>query len=918
MRGDLIALDLETTGLDVQQDSIIEIGAVRLRDGQVIAEYTSLVDPGFAIPAETTRITGIDQEDLRGAPTLKIVLPQISEFIGSSPVIAHSAALDVGFMQRFGVLKGNPVIDTLELASVLLPRVPRYNLSALTKFFQIELENAHRALEDARATALLYWQLWHKALALPFAVLDEIVTLARPFDWEARLVFEQALAQRETERATAAPLSLDVFAPYQDEPAAPPAEHTTRLDVDAVTGLLDAGGALSRILPGYEHRPQQLVVTRAVTEAFNESRHLLVEAGTGTGKSLGYLLPAMQWAAATGQRVVISTNTTQLQEQLLHQDVPRIASLLAQPVRVRLMKGRDHYLCPRRLEAVRRRRPSHLDEMRTVAKLLVWLLDSQTGDRGEINLRFGENFAWSRLSARDEGCTLHRCAGAMQGACPFYKARRQAEAAEVLIVNHALLIADATGDNRVLPEYRHLIVDEAHQLEEAITGSLSTRIDQTTLLRRLAEPGSVTGGILGDLLASARRTVPEKHLLRLESFIADMGEALRAMQARARAFFARVNDLLKDAGQDEHLHRLDAKLRQHASFVAVQGAWRALAEYFDTLADAMQQLIGALERLEKHAIPAYDDHLNSLTATARYLREMHAHLNAFILQPDPNTIYWLNAADNPEYTSLQSAPLHIGPLMEQHLWQNKDAVILTSATLQIGSGFQYLRERLYADQVPALAVDSPFDYKASTLIYIPEDIPEPNRPGYQKAVERAIIELAAALDGRVMALFTSYGQLRETAANIAPRLSLGGITVYDQATGGNREALLDSFKSTSKAVLLGTRSFWEGVDIPGDGLSALVIVRLPFAVPNDPVFAARSETYRNHFSDYAVPDAVLRFRQGFGRLIRTRTDRGIVTVLDSRIISKGYGTTFLEALPDCTLKYGAASELAHAARDWLK
>lgn len=920
MRGELVALDLETTGLDIQEDSVIEIGAVRLKDGAIIAEYSTLIDPGFVIPAETTRITGIYPEDLRGAPTLKAALPQIAQFTGDSPVIAHAAMLDVGFMRRYGLLKNNPILDTLELASILLPRVPHYNLSALTGLFDINLENAHRALADARATALLYWQLWLKVLKLPYGILAEICRDAKPFDWEPKVFFEAALNERLAEEKTAAPPNLDVFERYDSSPGPLPGttESPHKLNVDEIAALIEEKGVLARSIPGYEHRPQQVVVTRAVVNAFNESQHLMIEAGTGTGKSIAYLIPAIKWAAANQTRVVISTQTLNLQEQLLHKDVPLIYDALGETVRISVMKGRDNYLCPRRLAAVRRRQPAHVDELRTLAKILVWLQDSKTGDRGEINLRFGENFVWNRLSARDEGCTMQRCSEIMHETCPFYKARRKAEVAHIVIINHALLIADAASDYHILPDYRYLIIDEAHQLEDAITYGSSTRIDQNTLLRRLTELGGVNSGVLGDILRNARTGVPEKHILRLEAFTESLVDVLRAMQNYIRAFFSKVYEFVRDSGQEENSVRMEEKLRQHAGFGAIQSAWRTLEEYFDAVADALRQLMDALTRLEKHGIPNIDDHASSLNSAARYFLETRAILNAFVLQPDANTIYWINGGDSPEAMSLQTAPLHIGPMMEQYIWQSKEAVVLTSATLQTGSSFQHIRERLYAEGVETLAVDSPFDYKASTLIYVPEDIPEPGRPGYQKAVERGIIELAAALDGRVMALFTSYNQLRETAVNIAPRLGLGGITVYDQATGGNREALLDSFKSSDKAVLLGTRSFWEGVDIPGDDLSALVIVRLPFAVPSEPIFAARSETCRSPFSDYAVPDAILRFRQGFGRLIRTRTDRGIVTIFDSRIINKSYGITFLESLPDCTLKYGVLSELPGAAKAWLK
>jgi DNA polymerase-3 subunit epsilon/ATP-dependent DNA helicase DinG len=258
-------------------------------------------------------------------------------------------------------------------------------------------------------------------------------------------------------------------------------------------------------------------------------------------------------------------------------------------------------------------------------------------------------------------------------------------------------------------------------------------------------------------------------------------------------------------------------------------------------------------------------------------------------------------------------------MVEEYLWQSKESVVMTSATLQTNRSFDYIRERLNAQQIETVEVGSPFNYHDSTLIYIPNDMPDPNdRHHYQQALERGLIELAAALNGRVLGLFTSYAQLRQTAQAITPRLALGNITVYDQSDGSSRQSLLDGFKTNERAVLLGTRSFWEGVDIPGESLSALVITRLPFAVPTDPVFAARAETYTDSFNNYTLPDAILRFRQGFGRLIRTRTDRGIVAIFDSRVLTKSYGASFLEALPDCTRKSGGLSTLPEIARDWLK
>lgn len=928
MRGELVALDLETTGLDYTHDSIIEVGAVRMVDGRVIEEFSTFIDPGISIPAHITHITGITTQDVAGAPRIDAVLPQISAFVGRAPVIAHNISLDMSFLQqKHGILHGIQKIDTYELATILMPRAPRYNLNSLTTEAGITLEHAHRALDDARATALLYWFLWRRMQTLPRATLQEIVDTARGFDWDPAVIFEAALQFADPSNSVT---PTDLFKPMTAlRPPLKPNDTPHALDTEQVVALVSENGALSKHLPDYESRPQQTEMVQAITDAFNNSRHLMVEAGTGTGKSIAYLIPAIYWATANNMPVVISTNTINLQEQLLDKDMPLLQAAFADQdidFNAAVLKGRGNYLCPRRLITVRRRRPTSIIELRTLAKILVWLLESTTGDKGEISLRGPvENTVWQRLSAEDEGCTLNRCQAAMAGACPFYKARKTAESAHLLVVNHALLISDAASQNRVLPEYRYLVIDEAHNLEEAITNGMSFRVDQSALLRRLADLGGPNRGLLGEILDSVRGLVPEKESTRLETFIQMIDEAASLMNAHIDAYFNHLLAFLNDIHNSRSWEyvtfvRIVEQHRTRSSFAQLQSTWGTLAEYFEVLGEAMQRLTKAMGKLAQYNIPNHEDFLFSTETAATYLADVHAQLRAFTHEPDANTIYWLSIGQGAnELPSVNSAPLHIGGLMEQHLWNAKESVVLTSATLRTGEDFEFLRSRLNAESVPSLEVGSPFNYRDSTLVYVTQDAPEPNdRQGYQRAIERAIIELAASLDGRVLALFTSYSHLRQTSQAITPRLALGGITVYDQSDGSSRQALVEGFKSSEKAVLLGTRSFWEGVDIPGQTLSALVITRLPFAVPNDPIFSARSETYPRAFEDYAVPDAILRFRQGFGRLIRTSTDRGVVAVLDRRVVSKAYGGSFLAALPECTVQYGGLDGLADAAKGWLK
>lgn len=929
MRGEIVSIDLETTGLDVSRDFIIEIGAVRTVDGAVIEEYSALIDPGFPIPPAITHLTGITSDAVFGKPGIASVLPHIRDFVGGAPLLAHNVNFDAGFLARHGILQKNLRIDTYDLASILLPRAARYNLNSLAAEMEIVYEVEHRALSDARATAQLYWRLWERAVALPYDIIREIVEAASGLQWDTARVFEAALLAHpeRSRRSVGAPGEPDgVFAPLADEhsPLRPNAS-LDPLDIDHLTTIISDGGALAQAIPGFQRRDPQISAAQAIAAAFNDSQHIMIEAGTGTGKSIAYLLPAMLWAVQNGERVVISTNTINLQDQLITKDIPALVSALDLPVESAVLKGRSNYLCPRRLAAIRRRRPTSVDELRTLAKILVWLPQTASGDRGEISLRGPvENLMWQRLSAEDEGCTLDRCRTAMGGACPFYKARRKAESAHIIIVNHALLLSDAAADNRVLPEYHRLILDEAHHLEDAVTSSLSFRLDETSLGRRLADLGSPDKGLLGDLLRSARASVPDKEVRRLSGFIENISLATGAMHHHVAALFTALRGFVNDVdggSASEYMSqvRVTPPLRERSSFSQLQNAWAVLKEFVDVISEALHHLTLALARLEQYDIDGYDDLVNSVNAAARYFEQVNTQITAFVSEPDDNTIYWASmSADRQNSPALHSAPLHVGPMMDKYLWPTADTIVMTSATLRTGNTFDYISDRLHTDHFEMLEVGSPFNYRDSTLVYLPDDMPEPNdRQHYQQAVERGIIELAAALNGRVMALFTSYGQLRQTAQAVAPRLALGGIMVYDQSDGTSRQALLEGFKTAERAVLLGTRSFWEGVDIPGESLSALVIVRLPFAVPSDPIFAARSETYSSSFDEYAVPEAVLRFRQGFGRLIRTSTDRGIVAVFDRRIISKGYGSSFLESLPDCTVNYGSLSALPAAARAWL-
>jgi len=670
---------------------------------------------------------------------------------------------------------------------------------------------------------------------------------------------------------------------------------------------------------------------RTVAEAFNHDRHLLVEAPTGVGKSLAYLIPAVRWAMQNGERVVISTNTINLQEQLYNKDLPDLESILSVDFRATVLKGRSHYLCPAQLQALRHRGVRSPEQARVLAKVLIWLLRTRDGDGDELFLPSGlERSMWHRLSADYEGCDPERCRYFQRGVCYFYRARRAAEGAHLIIVNHALLLADVAVQNRALPQYNYLVVDEAHHLESAITQGLSFETDRTSVRRLLSEIGHVSAGgrvtgLMSQVLGRCRQArLPEDIMGNLELALGQIGQAVDRALGQVDTLFDSVEAFAKEQKGDRHTPysfrmRLDSGVRIQPAWDSIEIACDDMDRPVRTAVGELEKLAGGLDELvAQYDIPDADELQVQILGMAQHLEEVRAKISHMIMDPSDALIYWLEMQPNSDDLSLHAAPLHVGPLMEEELFHKKRSVVLTSATLRTSGTFDFLRERLHAWDANELAVGSPFDYESSTLFYIVDDIPEPNERGYQKILAQGMAELFRATQGRALALFTSYRQLRATFRAIKAPLAQRGITVQAQGQGVSRAQLLENFRTGDRRVLLGTRSFWEGVDVPGDPLSCLAIAKLPFSVPSDPIYAARAETFEQPFRDFSVPETILRFLQGFGRLIRTRDDRGIIVCFDKRLLTKSYGPFFLESLPNPSIRRGSVTQLPKVAADWLE
>ena len=719
--------------------------------------------------------------------------------------------------------------------------------------------------------------------------------------------------------------SHSTLQPFASPGALQKSPERVRISEDQVIAALGPGGSINEAMAGYEPRPGQVRMARAVTRSLNDGLRLVIEAGTGTGKSLAYLVPASMFAVANGRRVVISTNTITLQEQLFNKDIPVLRKALPHDVQVAVLKGRTHYLCLRRLRLFLSNGLDGAPERILAARIAIWVRTTETGDRGELAISEAESAIWTNhLSADVMHCTTRLCRDNRSGRCFLARARRRAEGAHLLVVNHALLLTDRAMENPVLPEYDDVILDEAHHLEAVATDQLGTTVSAREIgfeLASLSQPqgGTRFGGTVARIAAVFVEAAGEPGREQIASITAPIHEACEVARVAVSSLFEVSTDLMDraslggrgDAGDREL--RLTESHREGESWGPVAMAWDEASAALALVDRGLQGMVAAFDPFVGSS-ETVDDAVADLAASRQAIGEARESLTRILAAPDDTEVYWIAGAGR-EMT-MHAAPLAVDGLLQSNLYEQKSAIIMTSATIQVGGSFRHFRNRLGLPQdTMVLEVASPFDYPNQALLLVPRDLPDPTSPAHGTVIQDILAGVASAMNGRTLVLFTSYASLR--AAHDHLREMTPHLTILGQGIDGPRSVILDRFRATPNAILLGTNSFWEGIDVVGDALSCLVIVKLPFTVPSDPVFAARSELLEDSFMQLAVPQAVLRLKQGFGRLIRSGTDRGVVAILDSRLVTRRYGQTFLDSLPPATIVHCGARELAGLVGDWI-
>ncbi|WP_430785594.1 ATP-dependent DNA helicase DinG [Virgibacillus flavescens] len=923
-----VVVDLETTGHSPSNnDKIIEVGIVIIEEDKIVGEYGTFLNPDKPIPSFISNLTGITDEDVKGAPSFAEKADEIAAFFDNSYLIAHNVPFDLGFLNAELIKNNktalkNPVIDTVELARVLYPKASSYKLSQLAEYTSIDHSDPHRALSDAYVTATLFLNLKQKLASLPYETINHLLRLEKKLKsdlYELLFARSESLAFSTEESSEITIYKGLAFKKVAEQISEKPDVETSFGEY--LDAIYEADGSMSSLMRNYEKRLGQREMSEEVYDAFRGKKHALIEAETGTGKSLAYLIPAVFEAVTEKKRVVISTYTTQLQSQLLDNEIPLVNQLVPFEFKTALLKGRQHYISLEKFEKeLLDETNDNYDITLTKAMILVWITETENGDFEEIQLPSKGFLFNKRISAETEG--VYDQSSPWSTKSFYQKARKNAQQADVIITNHALLCTDMSNDFQFIPAYQKAIIDEAHHLEETVSKHYGLKLDYSNFQYTLNNIGSTDdGNWLSRIIGIYDIQLPGWN----EAFALTKYEIddLFRMLFQFVTEQNRNHKAVSDVGRIQYRFDEDKETTRD---------WKTIKEMSTRLTFYLRDLIHLLTYTEQQLKNAeafdkanQDDILVTIQTLQSYIDRIE-HL--FLMRDEEKHVKWIEieayGAKNAAY--LYSEPIEVSRLLSNDLFAEKESIILTSATLTMKQSFTFIKQRLGISEERLITnkIKSPFSYHDQVQLLVPNDFPDVkgnNVDDFIYSTCEAILSLAEITKGRMLVLFTSYDMLKRSYYLLKEIMDDQYMIIAQGISSGSRSRLKKNFINFDKAILLGTSSFWEGVDIPGEDLSCLVIARLPFQPPNHPVYEAKAshlkEQGKNAFFELSLPNAVIRFKQGFGRLIRSSNDRGIVFVCDARMMKARYSKYFTESIPDVPTSFSSTNELMEKAKDWF-
>lgn len=901
---DVIVLDTETTGLSCAENELIEISAARLRGREVVDRFDTFVHPNGLIPPEITELTSITNADVAHAPRAEEAVAALEEFVQGCPVIAHNATFDRSFIEsvKGGVRVSDIWIDSLALSRIALPRLSSHKLATMAELFGCAAVS-HRASDDVEALCGV-WRILLCALTdLPGGLMRLLADMHPDVRWPYRPIFSFLAGERQgetfsLEAARAQVMQADAEPDHIDADELPGLTMPRR---DEIELRYAPGGLVNDMYASYEPRAEQIVMASEVRDAFATSTHRVIEAGTGVGKSIAYLVPAAEAAKRNKITVGIATKSNNLTDQLMYQELPKLARELDGGLSFCALKGFDHYPCLLKLESLAAGREittnrDPADTLTAIAVLYAFACQSPTGDLDSLGIR------WRSVNRADLTTSSRECA---RGNCHFFNrgcfvrcARRRAAKADIVVTNHSLLFRNVAADGKILPPIRHWIIDEAHSVEKEARRqwALSVSADESRMVfERL---GGAQSGALGRLTHALASSDAATLFLGLGAKAAS--SASRASLAMAELFEA-VRELSRNGKADGYADAniwIGPELRAHRGW-----------EYFEptarTAIDALDEAGKNLSSLAESVGAENPEMVIEVADGARRIKEMKSTLSLILEGADEHYVYSLqvNKARRAGGEALTAERMDIGEALAEQWLPEMHSVVFTSATVTVSNSFDHFNHSVGLDRLPkgsfsCVQLESSYNFQENMAVVVAGDIPDPrDRDAYLAAMENLLVDVHMAMGGSTLTLFTNRRDMEDLYGRVEPRLSRQGLELACQLRGTSVKRLRDRFLSEESSSLFALKAFWEGFDASGATLRCVVIPKLPFANPTEPLSCERNVREERAWAKYSLPDAVLEVKQAAGRLIRTSTDRGVLVLADSRLLNKGYGKKFLSSLP---------------------
>ena len=902
---EIVICDTEATGAKPSVDSLIQIAAVKMRGKEKLAEFQTFVDPGIAIPEEITELTGISDEDVKGAPDPSLAVEQFAAFVAGCDLVAHNAPFDKEIVMRqdsAGNITGE-WIDTLALSRIVFPHFKAHRLRDLAQAFALH-KPTHSAIDDVEALAGL-WRIIIAAIHnLPAGMAGAIAEISPETDWNLRKFFQQVQGSKKVD--------FDLRRIRRERvrirPAKEDEETLPNFPTDEeIKQAFTKEGLAGKMYPAYEQRSEQVEMALQVAHALRDGTCRVIEAGTGVGKSMAYLLPAALVSLQNDITIGIATKTNALLDQLIYSELPRLSKACGELNYVAL-KGYNHYPCLRKISNfARSERELDVPIIELLAMLISYVARVNWGDFDALNI-FWPHLPRYAVEANSNDCLKNKCP--FSGTCFVRGARTQAQHANIVVTNHSLLFRDAEAKasdfgKGLLPLIQNWIVDEAHAAETEARSQFSEGISAIDLQVQINQ---LSGSRSGVIKAIQKKAANLEGGDMLYGVLADIECQCVKVQTLSEAFFTLVKDLHvladKAGSYDWVTLWISNKTRQEKEFRLIQEPGHELLDALSSIITRMRDLISMAEQFEELAVQRA-----SLTGIMCAFQGMACALELILSGDDKSYVYSaeINRNSDKATEKLFAQKIDIGTKLSYMFYPVMNSVIFTSATLSTGDSsdpFKYFKHSVGLDYVQKedkleeLQLNSSYDFDKNMKIILPSDMPEPNDYEYLGALEDLLFEVHTAMGGSVLTLFTNRSHMEQLYRILKPRLAERGLELRAQTRGTNIKHLRDSFIEDKELSIFALRSFWEGFDAPGDTLRCVVITKIPFGRPDEPLSCERSEREgRQAWMKYSLPEAVMDLKQAAGRLIRSENDSGYLVLADARLTTKNYGRFFLNAMP---------------------